>query len=59
MSRNMFWITHRPALVTASTTEVWYDMNGMSPMMKVFGAPRRTALDIISISSIVTGTVES
>ena len=47
----------RTAFPTACSSEAWYEPNGMSPITKVFGAPRRTALQWLMQSSIVTGIV--
>ena len=48
-----------PALYIASSTETWYDINGISPTTKASLAPLVTALVWWIISSIVTGKVFS
>ena len=50
--------TNRIALRTASSSETWYEPNGMSPTTSGRRAPRVTARVMKSISSMVTGTVE-
>ncbi len=50
-------LTKRIALRTASSSETWYEPNGMSPTTSGRRAPRVTARVMKSISSIVTGTV--
>ena len=50
-------LMNRRAFITASRSDASYAPCGMSPMMKVLGAPRRAAFASTIISSIVTAFV--
>ena len=52
-------LTRRTALLTACSSETWYEPNGMSATTSGRFAPRVTHCVMNTISSIVTGTVES
>ena len=52
-------LTKRMAVFSAIRLETWKDPNGMSAITNARRAPRATARVSISISSTVTGTVES
>ena len=51
--------TNRIAFRTASSSETWNEPNGMSATTRARATPRVTAPVSMSISSTVTGTVES
>jgi hypothetical protein len=52
-------LTKRTAFRTASWSDTWYDPKGMSPTMSGRRTAEATARVMKSISSMVTGTVES